>query len=142
MTLRKAATEDSDLLLAWRNHEITRMNSLNSAPVQAKEHAQWLDRSLQSEDRCLFIIEKSGIPVGTLRIDSLPDGQKELSWTIAPERRGMGIGKQAVQKAIDEHPDWVFMARIKSTNTASIRIAEHAGLRFEREENGVLIFRT
>jgi RimJ/RimL family protein N-acetyltransferase len=140
--LRKAGIEDSDLLLAWRNDEETRMNSLHSAPIQADEHARWLDRSLRSTDRSLFIVEESGMPVGTVRIDALPDGQKELSWTIAPERRGTGIGKQAVKKAIDEHPDWVFVARIKRTNNASIKIAEHAGLRFQREENEVLLFST
>lgn len=140
--LRNAGIEDSDLLLAWRNDEATRMNSLNSAPVPADEHACWLDCTLRSADRSLFIVEESGIPVGTVRIDSLPNGQKDLSWTIAPERRGSGIGKQAVKKAIDEHPDWVFVARIKASNTASIRIAERAGFRFQREENGVLFFST
>jgi RimJ/RimL family protein N-acetyltransferase len=140
--LRKAGIEDSDLLFAWRNDEATRLNSLNSAPVKAEEHARWLGRSLRSTDRSLFIVEESGIPVGTVRIDSLPDGQKDLSWTIAPERRRTGIGKQAVQKAVDAHPDWDFVARIKSTNAASIKIAEHAGFRFQREENGVLFFRT
>jgi RimJ/RimL family protein N-acetyltransferase len=142
LLLRKARSADSDLLLAWRNDEATRMNSLNSAPVRADEHARWLEHSLCSADRSLFIIEESGMPVGTVRIDSLPDGQKDLSWTIAPERRGSGIGKQAVQKAIDEHPDWVFVARIKTTNAASIRIAEHAGFHLRREENGVLFFST
>jgi RimJ/RimL family protein N-acetyltransferase len=140
--LRKATIEDSDLLLAWRNDDATRINSLNSAPIQPDEHARWLDCSIRSADRSLFIIEESGTPVGTVRIDSLPDGQKDLSWTIAPERRGSGIGKQAVQKAIDEHPDWVFVARIKTTNAASIRIAEHAGFHLRREENGVLFFST
>lgn len=43
---------------------------------------------------------------------------------------------------IDEHPDWVFLAQIKTTNTASIRIAEYAGFRFQREENGVWFFST
>ena len=140
--LRKARSEDSDLLQAWRNDEATRRNSLNSETIPADEHARWLDRSLGNTDRILFIVEDAGTPVGTVRIDSLPDGRKELSWTIAPEFRGTGIGKQAVKKAIDEHPDWVFVARIKGTNTASIKIAEHAGYWFQREENGVLLFST
>ena len=140
--LRKAAIEDSDLLLAWRNDEATRRNSLNSAPIPADEHARWLDRSLHSTDRILFIVENAGIPIGTVRIDSLLDGRKELSWTIAPEFRGTGIGKLAVKKTINEHPDWRFVARIKGTNAASIKIAEYAGFRFQREENGVLLFST
>ena len=69
-------------------------------------------------------------------------GRHTKDTKIAPERRGTGIGKQAVKKAIDEHPDWVFVARIKRTNNASIKIAEHAGLRFQREENEVLLFST
>lgn len=142
MNLRKAGIEDSDLLLAWRNDEGTRKNSLNSALVQDDEHARWLDHTLRSPDRSLLIIEDEGTPVGTVRIDSLPDGQKELSWTIAPERRGRGIAKQAVKQVIDEHPDWVFVAQIKAANAASIRIAEDAGFRFQRKEGGVLFFTT
>ncbi|HEY2470552.1 MAG TPA: GNAT family N-acetyltransferase [Terracidiphilus sp.] len=140
MLLRKAGIADSEILLAWRNDEATRMNSLNSAIVQFDEHARWLDRALRSTDRSLFIVEEFGIPVGTLRIDSLPDGKKDLSWTIAPERRGTGIAKRAVKQVVDEHPDWVFVAQIKPANTASIRIAENAGFRLQREENGVLFF--
>lgn len=140
--LRKAVMEDSDLLLMWRNDESTRMNSLNPAPVQADEHALWLDHSLRSADRSLFIVEEFGIAVGTVRIDSLSDGRKDLSWTIAPERRGTGLGKRAVKKIIEEHPDWIFVARIKARNLASIRIAEYAGLRLQREESGVLVFST
>lgn len=142
MILRKAGIEDSDLLLAWRNDEATRLSSFNSAPVRAEEHTHWLERSLRCAGRSLFIVEESGIPVGTVRIDALPNGQKDLSWTIAPERRGAGIGREAVKKAIDEHPEWVFVARIKTTNMASIKIAEHAGFRLQREENGVLFFST
>lgn len=140
--LRKAEIEDSDLLLAWRNDEATRTNSLDSAPVHPDEHARWLDLTLRSPERTLLIIEESGIPAGTVRIDSLPDRTTELSWTIAPEWRGKGIGKRAVRQVIDEHPDCVFVAQIKTTNTASIRIAEYAGFRFQREENGVRFFST
>jgi RimJ/RimL family protein N-acetyltransferase len=101
-----------------------------------------MEHALRSADRSLFIVEESGTPVGTVRIDSLPDGQKDLSWTIAPERRGTGIGKQAVKKALDEHPDCAFVARIKATNSASVKIAEHAGFHLRREEDGVLFFST
>lgn len=142
MILRKATIEDSALLLQWRNDEITRTNSLNPDLVTAENHARWLKHSLETPGRILLIIEQTGVPVGTLRIDSLNDGKKELSWTIAPEHRSAGIGKRAVRTIVEKHPDWIFVARIKSSNRASIRIAEGAGFHFQREEDGVQFFST
>jgi RimJ/RimL family protein N-acetyltransferase len=74
--------------------------------------------------------------VGTVRIDF--DGSAyELSWTVAPAARGRNVGKTMVLMAARELNGPV-RAQIKTSNVASIRIAEAAGLHFVGEQEGML----
>ena len=45
-------------------------------------------------------------------------------------------------KAVADEIDIPIRAQIKANNEASKRIAEHAGMRLEREENGTLYYAT
>jgi RimJ/RimL family protein N-acetyltransferase len=73
------------------------------------------------------------------RIDT--DGnQSELSWLIASEARGKGYGKSIVH-VLYKLSAPIRMAKIKSTNVASIKIAKSVGLVLEREMDGILYFR-
>ncbi len=93
---------------------------------------------LENENRKLYVAEIDGVPVGTVRVDSEKYGY-ELSWTVSPMMRGSGIGKEMVSQLAKGISEPV-RAEIKSGNIASIRIAEGAGLIFEREEEGVLYY--
>ena len=63
----------------------------------------------------------------------------ELSWTVAPDARGRGVGKRMVALAASQILAPI-RAEVKSDNISSVRIAEHAGMVFEREVNGILHF--
>jgi len=138
MKLRPANLGDSELLLQWRNDPITRQFSLKVGVVEQSEHEKWLRGSLANPQRRIYIAEIEGHPVGTIRTDF--DGEfYELSWTVAPERRGQGVGKELVSTLVKllAQPT---RATIKKENLASIRIAEQAGLIFEGEKDGTLCF--
>ena len=140
ISLRKVTFEDWSLLLAWRNDEMTRFNSHTTVLVAEESHKNWLKRALENSGQQLYIAEEDGIPVGTVRADFdevLNDYL--LSWTTAPEARGKGTGKRMV-KALTDLLNTRIRAEIKSGNTASVKIAEFAGLIFKKEENGVLYF--
>lgn len=64
----------------------------------------------------------------------------ELSWTVSPMMRSSGIGKTMVSQVAKSIPESI-RAEIKTGNIASIRIAEDAGMVFEREEKGILHYR-
>jgi len=138
MILRGATRQDSDLLLAWRNDPLTMQGSLCSNPVAPDEHLSWLRRSLVSATRRLLIAEEDGVPVGTARLDYTPEGC-ELSWTVAPEARGRGVGKRMVAMAAELAPS--VYARIRSDNAPSLAIARACGFVLEREQNGVTWWR-
>lgn len=137
--LRAATLEDAQLLLDWRNDDVTRANSHNTGIVTMDDHLLWLARVLADSTRQLFIATSSGEPVGSVRADHY-EGTCELSWTVAPSARGTGVGKQMVaQLASTIHGP--LTAKVKPDNKASARIAEYAGMRLMGENDGILLFR-
>ncbi len=139
ITLVLASIEDSDILFNWVNDPLTRRWSVNTDPVTREQHDHWLSATLNNRNRDLYIAMQDGTPVGTVRAD-FSNGTYELSWTVSPAVRGRGVGKCMVAMMADQLKGDV-TARIKAGNTTSVRIAEHAGLKFDHEADGIWFFR-
>jgi len=139
ITLRQATLDDLGMLFSWRNDPDTRRASRNTGDVSRHEHETWLKATLKNPDRRLYIAEEDGHAVGTIRADRA-GGFYELSWTVAPEARGRGVGERMV-RALAGRIEQPIEAWIKPWNTASIRIAEGAGMTRERMEDGMLLYR-
>lgn len=127
MNLRRATLQDAERLFAWRNDPVTRANSRNEAEICWNDHLQWLSRTLASKS-LLYVAEEDGTPVGTCRIDQ--DG--EISWTVAPEHRGKGHGREMV-RLVSESADRPLLAEIKASNSASLKIVQDLGFRQTRD---------
>jgi RimJ/RimL family protein N-acetyltransferase len=136
--LRPAELSDAALLLKWRNDSQTRNASHKTAIIDPEEHLAWLTSTINHTARQLFIAEENGIPVGTVRADWL-DGIYQLSWTVAANARGRGIGKRIVALLARQISEPI-QAEVKLGNTASVRIAESVGMKLEREVDGVLYY--
>jgi len=139
LQLRPACLDDADLLLAWRNDATTRQASHDTSPVSHDVHVAWLRKTLSDPHRQLYVAERDGRPVGTVRVDAQGAGHL-LSWTVAPKARGSGLGSAMVAKLASSLPGPIW-AEIKVGNTASIRIAQAAGMALDREQDGVLYYR-
>lgn len=137
--LRPATLQDAEMLLEWRNDPETRNASHNTAEIQREEHISWLTKTLNNLSRRLFIAEENGLPVGTARVD-FSNGVYELSWTVAPNARGRGVAKRMVSLLASQISEPI-RAEVKSGNLASARIAEYAGMEFDREVDGVLHYK-
>tara|TARA_R100000149_G_C5819200_1_gene99229 strand:- start:61 stop:528 length:468 start_codon:yes stop_codon:yes gene_type:complete len=137
--LRPATIEDADILLEWRNDPNTRKASHNTDEVQRDDHISWLSRTLGNPDRRLYVAEENGDPVGTVRTD-FAGGVWELSWTVSPKARGRGVAKRMVAVLANEISEPI-RAEVKTGNMVSARIAEHAGMVFERETDGILHYK-
>ena len=128
--LRPATLEDAQCLFRWRNDPLTRAQSLQQQPVEWEAHLKWLQASLQNPDRQLYIAESAALAgqeqsllLGTVRADKTA-GEYELSWTVAPEQRGKGWGRQMVAALIECLPSGAtYTAVVLLTNPASHRIA-------------------
>ena len=91
--LREVTKSDCKVLLEWRNDKITRQYSLNSDLVSVIEHKEYIQNTITSPNRTLFILEYNEIPVGAIREDRLEKDELELSYTISPMYRGKKIGQ-------------------------------------------------
>ena len=137
LSLRPATLEDAEILLKWRNDMTTRMASHTTNEVNLEKHIEWLKATLQNENRQLYVAEEKGSSVGTVRAD-FENGVYELSWTVAPETRGQGVGKRMVALLANRIKEPI-RAEVKKGNDASSRIAECSGMKFVKEDsNGVL----
>jgi RimJ/RimL family protein N-acetyltransferase len=96
--------------------------------------------SLANPNGQLLIAEHDGVAIGTVRLDFSGD-RCELSWTVAPEARGRGLGSLMVAGAVPAAGGKNVVAEIKRGNSASIRIAAKAGFRFFEERDGLQVWR-
>lgn len=135
---RLATIDDAVLLLRWRNDNETRKSSVHGEKIIMKKHIQWLEKLFQNGNRNIYIVEREGFPVGTIRTDNT-NGIVELSWTVAPEARGKGIGKKMVLVFANQLKGLI-KAKIKFNNTASIHIAKYIGMRQYYVRKGILYF--
>lgn len=138
LTFRPVTLEDYQLLLAWRNDLLTRQQSFQDHIISGDEHQQWLAMMLDRPDRHLWLVQNDGENVGVVRQDEL-DGYCELSWTVSPEARGKGVGKQMVKQFADSLVGEL-RASIKPSNASSVKIALYAGFKLFQEEPEKVIY--
>jgi RimJ/RimL family protein N-acetyltransferase len=133
---RLATLDDAEMLLRWRNDEKTRSFSLQPKKITKKQHMSWLRLCLADPKRQLFVAIYSEQPIGSVRIESTPLGQL-ISWTLAPEFRGRGLGKAMVKSLVSSLKGKI-VAEILPRNIASIKVASYAGLEFKSTNNGIM----
>ena len=123
--------------MRWRNDEQTREHSIAQNVVAEADHRAWLDASIASDDRHLFVVEVDGEPVGTTRLDRRATGW-EISITVAPEKRGAGFGSVLLDVTADWFDDniggGVILSTIKPSNPASLGLFAKKGYVVVRED--------
>jgi len=139
MNLRLATINDAELLLNWRNDELTRANSFNDKVISIQDHLEWFHKSLASRLRKIYIAEINNIPIGTIRVDINDDNSRELSWIIAPSQRGYGYGTKILSTFVSMYPS-VYIAQIKEKNTPSIKMVTSCGFTLLSDKRNILKF--
>jgi UDP-2,4-diacetamido-2,4,6-trideoxy-beta-L-altropyranose hydrolase len=138
ITLRPADWSDASRLLAWRNDESSRRASRSTAIVTEAEHQAWLKATLIDPKCHLRIAEWHGRPIGTVRSD-LGQESAELSWTVDPEVRGLGLSAIMLRQALADAPSKV-TAQVRKDNVASQSVATRAGLALLSESDEWMVF--
>ncbi|MBQ8031410.1 MAG: GNAT family N-acetyltransferase [Butyrivibrio sp.] len=120
--LRRATMEDALDILRWRNDETSRANSFTKDVIDLDSHKKWLSKKLSQKDCHMFIMMDGQDKVGNIRVD-VTDDAGEISYLIAPEKRGRGYGKKIIALIEKEMPDEVktLMGLTLKTNDASGR---------------------
>ncbi|MGA9658680.1 MAG: GNAT family N-acetyltransferase [Asticcacaulis sp.] len=137
--LRPAVLEDAEFLFRLRNDAETRRASLHTDAVSWPDHTGWLDRQLKDQPVKIYIGMAGHEPVGTVRFEYVST-DRILSWTVAPEHRGKGIGKPMVEALIRGLAGGRLKAQIKPDNLASRRIAESVGMMLEGQTDALCVY--
>ena len=129
--IRSVKWKDKDLLWRWANDPVVRKNSFNSDQIPMDEHSRWLKGKLDSSKTCFIIIEQDSNPVAQVRYDSISENEAEVSFTVAKEYRGKGIGSAALKLTFEEACKSLQVDRIRGitleSNKASQRVFHKAG---------------
>ncbi len=120
MFLRRATMDDATDLLNWRNDETTRANSFTKDEIDLQSHKKWLSKKLSDPGCFLFILTDGDDKVGNIRVD-VTDDAGEISYCIAPGKRGRGYGKKIIALVEKEMPSRIktLMGFTLKTNSAS-----------------------
>ncbi len=138
MTLRPARLDDAAALLRWRNDPDAVRFSTTGRTVRADEHAGWLAARLSDPNTRLWIAEKDSAAVGQVRVD-MSNGIGTVSITVAPERRGHGLGTQMLRAVLAVAADGdvtQLRALVRPENIASRVSFERAGFQRAGEAEG------
>lgn len=129
VALRPATPDDAALLWRWANDAETRRQSLSTDPIPWDVHVAWLDAALAAPLVDVWVAEVGGEPIGTVRLDRR-DGPPLLSYSIAPEHRGLGLAAPVLLAAASRGDERI-VALVRSGNVASRRAFDLAGLPYE-----------
>jgi RimJ/RimL family protein N-acetyltransferase len=133
------AADFSDCRWLWqvRSHPSVAEQSLNSAPIGYLKHCRWYKQLLQDNHRQLLIFSdcQNGARLGYIRAERYETGQL-LSWVIAPELHGQGLGKRMLSTWCQSARNCLW-AQIKSSNLASQAIAASVGFSRIKSDKGV-----
>lgn len=118
--LRPADREDAQIILEWRNDQQTRENSFSKDVIDSDTHLKWFEAKLADADCFLYILMDEDERVGQIRIDRV-NAIGEVSYMIAPAKRGRGYGKQILKLAAEEMEGKVrvLVGLVESANEAS-----------------------
>lgn len=139
--LRGVLPKDSNSLLCWRNDPETRHNSINTHEISRERHDRWFEELLKHHPERVAIAEMNGSPVGVIRLDwSEQNDSCDLSFTVAPEHRGKGVGFRMVQLSIQDLRNARILAEVKLSNVASRRIFERLGFTIIDNQGDLLLY--
>lgn len=133
LQLRRTGMGDCEILWRWANDPDTRRHSFNPEPISWEEHVRWFARRVDHPDHHLYVaLDEDGGPVGQIRFDKMGEFM-ETDVTVAPEKRGLGLGSRLVSLGADRLvrscPGTPVLARVKAENNASARSFILAGFR-------------
>jgi UDP-2,4-diacetamido-2,4,6-trideoxy-beta-L-altropyranose hydrolase len=132
MLLKARPVRESDLITCfeWANDAEVRRSSYNAATITWEDHIKWFDKKLQDPCSNFYIIEYEGKPIGQIRFE----GQEEklISYLIAPEMRGKGLGRMILEKGVtqllqDSEGVKKISGYVKRSNIASCKAFDKAG---------------
>lgn len=129
--MRRANKDDLSQLFYWRNLEDVRKYSRNTEIISLDEHQSWFETKLEDNAVCISIFLDGNQYLATTRLDFKSDNTWEVSLTVDPKFRNMGVGKAVLGKTCAFAFESLGAARLQAfvnlENISSIRLFESLG---------------
>ncbi len=131
IVLRRANTNDMQMIYEWRNAPEVRKFSFNDALIPWEIHQQWFESVMLCEDKIILIGQLNEHPIGVVRYDLTQQDEAKIDVYLAPGLSGQGIGTKLLMAGIE----WVkqhtkvksIKAEIIPDNIGSLRAFTKAG---------------
>lgn len=148
--LRSARLEDRYSVWVWANDPGSRAASRAGAgaPISWATHVAWWASRVPSANALVLMAETpDGQPVGVIRFDTETSWlEARLSYTVAPEVRGQGVGAWLVEAGLQElhrrRPDVVVLAEVREANQASLAVFRRLRWREAAPDQGWVRFQS
>jgi RimJ/RimL family protein N-acetyltransferase len=131
LQLKRASEQDLMLIFDWANDDICRQNSFKTEKIELRQHIDWYENVLKSDNVFLYILYKGKSPIGQIRI-STEERTATINYSLDEKYRGQGYGEVILIKLEEEIskeklPIVCLVAKVKHSNKASKRIFEKLG---------------
>lgn len=132
--IRKVTSEDSDLILEWRNNPQVFRYALNPNPIPIEEHQAWFRKKI-TDNNCIFFLGLyNENPCGSIRYQISKDAKEaEVSISISPQFWGKKIATELMRLAEENLKKFtsveVIHATVLDENIASVKLFTNAGFK-------------
>jgi len=129
LLLREANKNDCKLYWYWANDTLVRENAYHQQQITLEEHQIWFAKQLNSPNVIMLVVESEFGPAAQVRFD-YSNSNYVISYSIARQFRGLGLGKTIVNKAISFLPDKqtsTIIAKVRESNIPSGKIFKNIG---------------
>ena len=138
LSLCNISLSDTEKIVDWRSDPDVYCFFLSPHPIKAQDHVNWFNNIyLLDDNRCDWMaLDKNNESVGVFGIKRISEESSvaEISYILAPNKRGYGYAKEAILKlityAISVWHTKEFIAEIHVDNLASIHFAKNLGMKF------------
>jgi L-amino acid N-acyltransferase YncA len=136
MTVRDATRDDLPTIVDIYNSTVaSRMVTADTEPVSVESRVAWFDAHNQSRRPLWVLLDDKQKITGWISYQSFYgrpayNGTAEVSIYLHPDERGKGLGKQALQYALDEAPRLgikTVLGYIFAHNEPSLNLFRHFG---------------
>jgi len=131
ISFRDVTSEDSQLILQWRNERQVREYSSNLKLIREETHHEWFLKRMarsSSEPWLIFVIGEQEIGMTRLDIVVTSPNIFEISIVLAPEFRGLGYSSFLIQQTISVASKRLevkkIIASVHKNNYVSIKLFE------------------
>ena len=141
LKIRPMSKTDARMLWEWANDPVNRSMAISKGQIVWKDHVEWLEGKMASENTLILILECNSVPVGQIRFDLNVSGEAEIDFYIATKYRRQSLGSYLLREGtrcyikINSRRISAVFGRVKAENIASCRAFEKAGFRHMGKDN-------